>query len=469
MIDYKLIRDKIIHIENHYPVDKWEINGIQIWPFIRIKLCLFLWYDNPSSPIKNTTRTGKKNNFFNKLTSRIRSKTGIIKRTIWLKKLPIKDNLFIGHNSHRVDYKNKKFNRFFDLQIENQSLNHNSILFECGSSPIIKLYNNKIIKSYQSSLENYLYNKYNSKKTNPTNSSLDFFNDFLEYLHINETESLVKKFSLEKLNEVTKILSIKTDFFILVLEKIKPKKIYILCYYTDDNMCLINAANLLGIQTIEVQHGPQTDTNMCYSHWTKIPALGFNPIPKTFWCWDDASSSVILKWAQKSNIYSSLVVGNFWVDYWKGKNYNYFEKKFILYTLQIGLTLDELFPLELINIIKNNDIKWFMRLHPRQSEEKEKIISLFRKFNIMDKIDIENATKEFLPILLSNCLLHVTHHSGSALEASYFNKKTIILNKIGEHYFDHLIEKNQAYFIEYSNPDLQKKFNEILNQIVNQT
>ena len=60
MIDYKLIRDKIIHIENHYPVDKWEINGIQIWPFIRIKLCLFLWYDNPSSPIKNTTRTGKK-------------------------------------------------------------------------------------------------------------------------------------------------------------------------------------------------------------------------------------------------------------------------------------------------------------------------------------------------------------------------------------------------------------------------
>ena len=36
------IKKIILHIEEKWPVEKWEINHIKIWPYLRIKLYIHL-------------------------------------------------------------------------------------------------------------------------------------------------------------------------------------------------------------------------------------------------------------------------------------------------------------------------------------------------------------------------------------------------------------------------------------------
>ena len=73
------------------------------------------------------------------------------------------------------------------------------------------------------------------------------------------------------------------------------------------------------------------------------------------------------------------------------------------------------------------DYKWLVRLHPRQLSIRDEFISFCIGKGIFGLINLDLATKEPLPLLLSNCLIHITHFSGSTLEASFFNKKTILL------------------------------------------
>src|SRR5690606_32704102 len=140
---------------------------------------------------------------------------------------------------------------------------------------------------------------------------------------------------------------------------------------------------------------------------------------------------VLQKWINKNNLYSSVLVGNPWVDYWKEMKNTYKFHDFILYSLQPNpITLDQLFTPEIINCIKKTKWKWFIRLHPRQMDEIDKIKNLLEKNDILHLVNIENATNDPLPLLLTHAKIHITHSSGTALEAVFFDLKTILINEI---------------------------------------
>jgi hypothetical protein len=240
-------------------------------------------------------------------------------------------------------------------------------------------------------------------------------------------------------------LSVTIDFYEELLLQIKPEKLYILYYYGD--LALVAVANKLNIQTIEMQHGAQTNEHMAYGSWTKIPSSGYDFLPRTYWSWNESSKNVIDKWASKITLYKCFVGGNPWVNLWLNKDEEYFQKDFILYTLQPNHTLQELFPEQLIASIKTEKYKWFIRLHPRQLNKREEIILFLKKNNIIDLVNVHEATFNPLPVLLKNCLLHITNSSASAIEAAMFNKKTILLHEIGKLYYSDLIESGSAKYV----------------------
>jgi hypothetical protein len=122
------------------------------------------------------------------------------------------------------------------------------------------------------------------------------------------------------------------------------------------------------------------------------------------------------------------------------------------------ITLEQLFTPQLLDCIRSSSEIWFLRLHPRQMNEKDALINFFKKENLLHKINIEAATNDPLPQLLANAKLHVTHFSGTTIEASFFNLKTILLNKNGLVSFPELIAKNQAIYIDYKDEDFVSKF-----------
>ncbi len=460
------IKNFIVQIERDFSVNEWQVNSIHLWPIIRIKLFFYL-IDQVESK-----RTDVKQNVSESapVISTFRKKLFQIKRSfqktkeslkfyIWKSKLPQKNYIFLGGDAHRVNYKNTRFNRFFDVLISKYAIENQSLYFEYGNQTEKNQYQPENVYFYEKFFIGFqhLY-RLKSRQVNFNWTGFSLFENFLlsnELTH----DFILKNNQAEIENWATSLFLPKIAFFTYVLRKIQPNQIHLLCYYSDFNYALLVAANQSKITTIEMQHGPQTDIHLSYGSWTVVPSEGYAVLPRVFWNWDENSANVLSKWMQFNSNYIVKVIGNPWLDYWKVSNKNYIYKDFILYSLQTHpITFDQMLTPQLFECIRSGSEIWFLRLHPRQMNEMDALINFFKKENLLHKINIEAATNDPLPQLLANAKLHVTHFSGTTIEASFFNLKTILLNKNGFNSFPELIAKKQAIYIDYKDEDFVSKF-----------
>lgn len=463
---FKMIKNRvdiqhfILSLEKQFPVNQWKVDTIALWPHLRIKLFFYLIRSLEQS--ESSIKKKKKKSTWKKVKSNLRTKKAVYTYFKFLQSLPNKENIFVGADAHRVDYKQTRFNRYFDCLIEKYELQQQSIYLEYGFNTQ-KQYQPELIYTFANALSGFLY----LHQFFPVKSkvNLEGYSDFLKHLNQNPLFSgYCKKYSLPNITHwATNHFFPKVLFFEKVLNKIKPKRVLILCYYIDDVFALTAAANRLNIKTIEMQHGPQTNIHLSYANWSVLPKEGYDMIPRNFWCWDESSFNVIQDWTKNNPAYSIQVIGNPWIDYWKTKENHFSENNFILYSLQPSpLKVEELFTESIIKVIKNNAYKWYIRLHPRQLAEKENIKKYLIENGIFDFINLEEATQEPLPLLLSNSLAHLTHFSGTAIEASLFNVKTVLLNEIGVFSFPDLISTQKAVYLNVNEIEFENRLIEIL-------
>lgn len=459
------IKEFILQIEQDFPVNDWNINGTHLWPIVRIRLFFYLInkIENKQN-LKAQKNTIANVSLFFKIKRKLKNYTNILYYFLWKIKLPQKKYVFVGADAHRVNYKKSRFNRYFDVWIEKNLSHGQSMYFEYGSD-LNNQYNKPLIYKFNKALKGFISFK-KSIKIKTKN-----FNGYDKFLLIVKKNPLLLDFAeinseLNLLNWYKNRFGVKLLFFNKVLQKIQPAQVAVLCYYSEDLFALIASANKLGIETIDMQHGPQTDIHLSYGSWSCVPTDGYDVLPKTFWCWDTYSKEVLDKWISKNKIYSSIIVGNPWVDYWKSKSTTYKHKDFVLYSLQPSpITLEQTFTPQIIQSIKEAQYKWFIRLHPRQLNQMSKIKELLQSKGIFDMVNIDEATNDPLPELLANAKIHITHSSGSALEADFFNLKTVLINEIGLTSFPHLIESKAAQYIDYSDESFNLKFNQILQDV----
>ena len=241
-----------------------------------------------------------------------------------------------------------------------------------------------------------------------------------------------------------------------------PKKVFIVCYYDLRAMALVAAANKLGIETVEMQHGPQTDLQLAYGSWFNMPVNGFQVMPRNFWCWDSDSKNKIECWAKYKSGFSAFVGGNPWMDFWNTNQAGFKSNTYILYSLQPSpVTLEQMFTAGLLNTIKNSPVEWFIRLHPRQLEQLEKIKTFLKHKEIYNLVKIEDATRLPLPILLSNTMLHVTNFSGTTIESGLYGVHTVLLSKTGRDYFPDMIKNGMASYIDGYSETFESDFRKL--------
>lgn len=455
------IKNYVLKIEELFPVDSWKVNDLAIWPFLRIKL-LFHLINVIEAGNKIQKKERKKPTILEKSKAKLKNLDAIVHYFLWLKKIPSKKFLFVGADTHRVNFKSKRFNRYFDILIEKHQIENDSMYFEYGPDTKNQ-YNLNLIYTFNKALKGYLLLKKN--KPTKVKFSGNQFEDFLKFLEQEKfNESFLSIYNSSYFEYwASNTFFHKVNFFTKVLKKIKPSQIMILCYYSENIFALIVAANQLGIKTIEMQHGPQTDFHLGYGSWTKIPSEGYLMLPTVFWCWDEQSQSVLNKWIKNNNNYSAINIGNPWVDYWKTVDYAFEFKDYILYSLQPNpLTIEQLFPQAILDFIKKEPYQWFIRLHPRQMHELDNIKRLLKKNDVLHLVNIEQATNEPLPQLLMNSIVHVTHFSGTALEASFLNVFTVLINEIGLLSFPHLISSKKAIYLDVHDIDFKLNFKKII-------
>ena len=255
------------------------------------------------------------------------------------------------------------------------------------------------------------------------------------------------------LNQV-RVIKKYEGFFAEVLSIIRPKAVFLVCYYDLVRMALISACIRLQIKTVDVQHGKQGKYHGMFTHWTKVPEEGYELLPDFFWVWGEETKRNIQRWQPdglRRNI--PVVGGNLWLSQWINSNryeevpgkYDDFLKmvgkynEVILYTTQ---PIANAFPdclLEAMRMSPDSWI-WLIRLHPRQ---RDKLVEIdkFLQGKGLDNYEIKISSEISLYSLLRKSDHHLTSWSSVCYEAIYFGVPTTIIHPNGATLYEEYIEK----------------------------
>jgi len=230
------------------------------------------------------------------------------------------------------------------------------------------------------------------------------------------------------------------------LRQTGSKCVFVDPWYSWTGMSASLACSRLGIPSIDLQHGMQGRTHLCYAHWKKVPEQGYEVVPDYFWFWgeEDAHSFEV------TNNHSSIPVigGNIWLNWWR-EGYSFESEaakvrelsrgsvKAILVTLQPEIDLDLI--AEAVRR-SNENYCWFIRLHRASTEQMEQLTGRFEALGHPNVV-VEEATQLPLYALFQAVDAHVTGFSTCALEALAFGMPTVVTHQRAQAAYEKYLDK----------------------------
>ena len=426
-------------LEKAYPVHRWKLNGIHLWPILKRELFFFEFRKSQAAKKKKAGGL-----IIKKGLALVKRKTAAYYQLFTLKLHP-SDFVFAGAPAHRVTWNGKAYNRYFD--------------------PIITYLNSKNVNSYLTEYypidkktvfhqDNFiagatLYPAF--KKAHALSQDWlqlakePAFQDFLLALRLKfpDYESDLEK----KLLPVVDAIASWRDLYLYLFKRTKPKYAVGLCYYTHALFGMNVAASELGIISVDMQHGGQGKLHPAYT-FSKVPKEGYNTLPKEFWCWDSSSYGHIKSWT-KGKAHQVKLIGNPWFAFLKEAEKSFEgnfqgDKKLILFSHQPLVPALDPYLIQSIKETRGN-YQWWIRLHPRISKaEKEAIEILLKGHGIFENVELQKATYLPLPIILNQTAVHLSKYSGTIIESVMSGVPTIILGEVGHHTFSQFIEEGKA-------------------------
>lgn len=408
-------------LEKEFPVDTWEINGIEIWPLLKINFNTLI----NSKQGNSIFQTGKTFSIYKTLL--------LLKRIFFPKKA---NTLFFSYSQHTIVIENTLYNKFFSYYI--QQLNKDKISYKVAEFSTLKVdfkYNDE--KSLDFRDINHLallIQHLNRKKTVQLNQFEHFQMKIKE-----RVGKLPESFSFNYLSKQTKLIRAYKHLFKHFLKNSSVKTIYEVCYYTTHNLAINLAANELGIKTYEIQHGVIVN-HICYNYLNS----NYKMLPSDYIVWDKNSEEQIFSWNEKTKKNVHLT-GNPW-NLFVNVNFNDLnlpDGNYILYSLSHRKELNSL---EILNTLKNlKNYQLLLRMHPRDKHDKESFLKEYKIENKQEKDLFLYANELPLVKLLKKCNYHVTYWSSTALEASYENVPTIFISEEGFLLFKKNLSEEMRY------------------------
>lgn len=466
MENHDQIRDYINALEARYPVDKWLLNNIHIWPYIRIKIYYHLIHvvEGESTFSKEENSKVISKNLFSKIYERIVNIVWLVSRYVGLKKSEI---LFFSIKMHRVHHLNVWFNRFFDSMISAHNLEKDVLTIEMEGM-MTPSYNSKQILDGSRLVQGIkvlvaLKKRLTSSRSVNESDSLEGFKVFKSHLRDQQWFGPAIDFQEDHLRIWSNKIYSWSRFYRKIFKKTGVKKLIFLSYYGFDTMAAaIYAGNEMGLKTIDFQHGPQTNVHMAYSRWDKVPEKGYNTMPTSYWTWDKVSRDNILHWLKKD--VNVVEVGQPWLGFLTQNIESQKTKKQVLYSLQVfdQSNLDYYFSQNVVAAMIAGTFRWVLRLHPRNFENVQILIDFLTQAKVPAiAYKIENSKEVPLPLSLKESTLHMTNYSGCLIEARLLGIPSLIIDQIGHSMYSDYIDDRLVFYVHKSYINFIKDFNHI--------
>ncbi len=228
-----------------------------------------------------------------------------------------------------------------------------------------------------------------------------------------------------------------------VLDMLRPRAVFLVCYYHPPFNGLMQACHERGIACVDVQHGKQGENHGAYSHWTVFPQGGWDMLPTHFWLWGEPSRQSIERWLPKerNGIPEALVGGAPWLGLWVEDSASLLTPEVARVQERAGGRVVVLTTLQpawqdvpeiIVQAMRDSPATWFwlVRAHPGQ---KDNLHALEKQLEAagLDNWDLRAASTLPLYALFSASHCHVTAYSSCCLEALHFKLPTVLWGERG--------------------------------------
>ncbi len=248
---------------------------------------------------------------------------------------------------------------------------------------------------------------------------------------------------------------VASKFFYYILGRIRPKKVYVVCYYSILGMSLCAACRQRGIPITDVQHGVAGENMRAYSGWMNVPKQGYTTLPDSFFCWTASDARAINDWAQHTSRHEAVVVGSLWRNYLMKQSLlreaedqwadfllkiDRYEKK-ILITMQSS-NVAPLF----VDVVKRSPPSYcfLIRVHPGFLLDKDQnYTDLARGY---PNVFFEQSSQIPMQLLMRHMDLHMTEWSGAVIDAYFEGVRSIVISKASLDYFEELIAEGKVIY-----------------------
>jgi hypothetical protein len=242
-----------------------------------------------------------------------------------------------------------------------------------------------------------------------------------------------------------------------VLERLRPRCVLLVCYYTYHGLAMLRACHDMGIPAVDVQHGHGGAYNPFQTHWTRVPAGGYALLPRYFWTWGRASSEHIERWLPVHATSPRTVEGgNLWLTGWRTRlaypvpsgtrrllRSLAGARKVVVVSLQ---PIHDLIPAHVMQAIRGapRDWCWLVRLHPHSRDRVGEVKSSLARAGVNNAL-VEEPTVALLYPLLRRADHHVTCWSTVCYEALAMGVPTTLVHETARQLYQGYID--QGVFI----------------------
>jgi hypothetical protein len=456
------IMDTINDVEATFPVDGWRIDGVAIWPLVRIRWALDVFECSLAAsgpPAASTGLRRARRRLFDGLGSLGR----LARARLWdhNREAPLRGTVDAVLLSDGVSYLRlggRAYERFCDPIITHLNGRDRATLL-LNPLRVYPTPRFSSSRSVQPSLDLLRVQLGLARRLGfrPPRPGLLGFEEARAFLG---SRGPIPSLALAEVAFLAQVIDVWAEYFAKVLRRAAPKAAFLVSYYCLVGFAFARACRRLGIPCVDLQHGVAGQLHPAYGRWHRVPADGYDLLPAVFWCWGDGDKAAIDSWAGRVPAWHRAVVGgNLLLEQWRaGRDDPQVadcDKRVlamktpgalhVLVTLQPGLTgpaaLGPL--LQAMPRIEEKCRLW-VRLHPTMIGMESEV----RRILPSSRVEITSSSELPLYGLLRHTDVHVTHSSSTVTEAAAFGVPSLVLSRYGLELFPEEVSQGWATLAE---------------------
>ncbi len=422
--------------ESRYPVEDWHVDGIHIWPHLRVKMgAKMIAASSTRSRSSAPSKLERWVELAGSAAACARDARSVVRH------IPRANAVFLGYPIARHRLGRKWYDSHFDPMadfLEQHSLSTLQLEYRLDRVSY-RVPRHRPALLIRPSV--YTRTKADKRGLPDYELNLEGYDDLAatarDELRASGAPDSVRFPKRWRLVDRVRAINQIADYFETVFDRAQPEVALCTAYYSIVNMAFCLAAARRGIRSVDVQHGV-TWLNPAYDGWTRFPKTGYELLPDFFWCWTEKDGQPVSGWPSHAHDHHRVLIGGQpWATYWqqdreftsafrrqladiKGASRNIL----VALSWSSGLTPTHR------EVIRESpeDWAWWIRLHPTMESQRNEIRNLCEEL-APGRAHVDLPTDLPLPLLLQEADAHLTAASSVIQEATAWGLPSVAIEQ----------------------------------------